>query len=192
MLQTGMFGLPCMSQNSRALPSREARGAFQRRFGWGPGFPSICLPDPARKLCPPRRRRANNRVAPRDDVADRRVEGSLPEPEFAAPRRAARRRVFSSGIRCLGTPCQRWTNESNVSVRCPYTWTSIIAESSYRCQMWSALFHHLACFLNYPSSDGVWCRRALDSRVCRRVSDESGLHTGESGRVSNEYGSYVW
>jgi len=55
------------------MPSREARGAFQRRFGCGPRFSSICLLDPARILCPPRRRRATKRVAPLDDVVHRRV-----------------------------------------------------------------------------------------------------------------------
>ena len=34
----------------------------------------------------------------------RRVYGSLQEPEFAAPRRAAPRGLFSGRIRCLGTP----------------------------------------------------------------------------------------
>ena len=32
--------------------------------------------------------------------------------------------------------------------------------------------------------------RALDSPVFRRVGNEYGLYSGESGRVGNEYGSY--
>jgi len=39
--------------------------------------------DPAPILWPPRRRQAPNRLAPRHHVADRRVWGSLHEPEFA-------------------------------------------------------------------------------------------------------------
>jgi hypothetical protein len=103
-LQRDVLRIPCMSQNPRAMRSHEVRGAFQRPFGWGPAFSSICLLDPARILWPPRRRRAIERMDTCDDVSDRRVQGSLHEPEFAAPRRATPHRVFSNGIQCIGTP----------------------------------------------------------------------------------------
>ena len=77
---------------------------FPAPFWLPPRFSGVRLLDPARILCPPRRRPATNRVAPREDVTHRRVSECICEPEFAASRRAARRGVFSSGIRCLGTP----------------------------------------------------------------------------------------
>ena len=59
------------------MASRQARGALQRRFGWRPRFSGVRLLDPARVLCPPRRRPATNRVAPRQDVTHRRILGCM-------------------------------------------------------------------------------------------------------------------
>jgi hypothetical protein len=57
-------------------------------------------------------------------------------------RRAGRRHVgrFPAAFGASAPPCQRWTNESNVSVRRPYTWTINIADPSYPCQIRSSLF----------------------------------------------------
>ena len=60
--------------------------------------------------------------------------------ESAARCQAAPRGMFSSGIRCLGTPCQRWNNDSNVSVALPYTWTSNITDPAYPCEMRTSIF----------------------------------------------------
>ena len=72
--------------------------------------------------------------------------------------RGARRRragCFAAAFGASAPPCQRWTNESHVSVAWPYTWISDITDPAYPCDMRSSFIYHFACFLNYPSSDGV-------------------------------------